>query len=333
MHQRPINPATKNWYSWHRPASRHSTTSTAKTGWTPSTSSIDPDSGTRTIGFGWAGSESGVSSSSIVLLLDARTQESPASAAAFSHLVGDLSVLGTIKYIITLDTDTQLPRDSAKTLIGNMAHPLNRPVYDEKKGRVVDGYTILQPRASTSLTSRTGSRFTRLFAGEAGIDPYTREISDVYQDLFGEGSFVGKGIYDVASFAQASEGRFPENLIWSHDLIEEAYARSALVTDVDLIEIIRSHYPMEASRAPWDTCTGSLPAGYCHGCRTWGASANPTPVPARHWKLLDNIRAAHPVAFVAVHRRNGSGVRKYRGSGPLLVAGAFFVSAAAHLFL
>ncbi len=129
-----------------------------------------------------------------------------------------------------------------------MAHPLNRPVYDAKKGRVTDGYGILQPRASISLASSTSSRFTRLFAGESGIDPYTREISDVYQDLFGEGSFVGKGIYDVAAFAQAVGGRFPENLILSHDLLESGYARSALVADVDLIEEHPTTYPMEASR-------------------------------------------------------------------------------------
>ena len=129
-----------------------------------------------------------------------------------------------------------------------MAHPLNRPVYDAKKGRVVEGYAILQPRASISLTSTSGSWFTRLFAGEAGIDPYTREVSDVYQDLFGEGSFVGKGIYDVEAFSRAVHGRFPENLILSHDLLESGYARSALVTDVDLIEEHPISYAMEASR-------------------------------------------------------------------------------------
>ena len=156
--------------------------------------------------------------------------------AAFSHMVGDLSILGSVKYVITLDTDTQLPRDMARTLIGNMAHPLNRPVYDSDERRIVEGYAILQPRASISLTSAGQSRFTKLFAGESGIDPYTREVSDVYQDIFGEGSFIGKGIYDVDAFRQAVDGRFPENLILSHDLLESGYARSALVPDVDLIE-------------------------------------------------------------------------------------------------
>ncbi len=128
---------------------------------------------------------------------------------AFSEIVGDASILGSIRYVITLDTDTQLPRDAARTLIGNLAHPLNRPVFDAARGRIVEGYAILQPRASISLTSAGQSRFTRLFAGESGIDPYTREVSDVYQDVFGEGSFIGKGIYDVDAFRQAVDGRFP----------------------------------------------------------------------------------------------------------------------------
>ena len=144
---------------------------------------------------------------------------------AFSDIVGDQAVLGSIKYVITLDTDTQLPRDAARTLVGNLAHPLNRPVYDARLGRISAGYAILQPRASIGLTSAGRSRFSKLFAGESGIDPYSREVSDVYQDLFGEGSFIGKGIYDVDAFRQAVDGRFPENLILSHDLLESGYAR------------------------------------------------------------------------------------------------------------
>ena len=167
---------------------------------------------------------------------------------AFVEMVGDMSILGTIKYVITLDTDTQLPRDTARTLVGNMAHPLNRPVYDATCGRIVNGYAILQPRASISLVSASHSWFTKMYAGEAGIDPYTREVSDVYQDIFGEGSFIGKGIYDVDAFRQAIDGRFPENLILSHDLLESGFARSALVTDVDLIEEHPASYAIEISR-------------------------------------------------------------------------------------
>src|SRR6185436_16598731 len=108
---------------------------------------------------------------------------------------GDLSVLPHIKYVITLDTDTQLPRDAARHLAGTIAHSLNRPVYDATRGRVVNGYSILQPRVAVSLPGASRSRFARLFSGDPGIDPYTRTVSDVYQDLFQEGSFIGKGIY------------------------------------------------------------------------------------------------------------------------------------------
>ncbi len=225
--------------------------------------------------------------------------------AAFSERVGDLSILGSIRYVITLDTDTQLPRDAARTIIGNLAHPLNRPVYDAAKGRVVEGYAILQPRASISLTSAGQSRFTKLFAGEAGIDPYTREVSDVYQDLFGEGSFIGKGIYDVDAFRQAVDGRFPENLILSHDLLEGGYARSALVTDVDLIEEHPSSYAIDASRrhrwirGDWQLAGWLLPRvpgppPTADGTdRPTGPQGQrqPNPLSALSvWKLLDNLR-------------------------------------------
>ncbi len=167
---------------------------------------------------------------------------------AFSEIVGNIDFLETIRYVITLDTDTQLPHDTAQALVGNMAHPLNRPVYDSNRKRVVAGYAILQPRVSISMSSANQSRFTQLFAGETGIDPYSREVSDVYQDIFAEGSFVGKGIYDVDAFRQTIDGRFPENLILSHDLLEGGYARSALVTDVNLIEEHPASYTQESSR-------------------------------------------------------------------------------------
>lgn len=217
---------------------------------------------------------------------------------AFTEIVGDCSRLSAIQYVITLDTDTQLPRDTARTLIGNLAHPLNRPVYNAEKGRITEGYAILQPRASISLTSAGHSRFTQLFAGEAGIDPYTREVSDVYQDIFGEGSFIGKGIYDVDAFRQAVDGRFPENLILSHDLLESGYARSALVTDVDLIEEHPGSYPMEASRrhrwirGDWQLAgwlLRSVPGPFSGEDKT--AKRLPNPLSALSmWKLFDNLR-------------------------------------------
>ncbi|MCC7411116.1 MAG: cyclic beta 1-2 glucan synthetase [Gammaproteobacteria bacterium] len=232
--------------------------------------------------------------------------------AAFSDVVGEESILSSIKYVITLDTDTQLPRDAARTLIGNIAHPLNRPVYDAGRQRIVEGYAILQPRVSISLTSAGQSRFTRLFAGESGIDPYTREVSDVYQDVFGEGSFIGKGIYDVDAFRQAVDGRFPENLILSHDLLESGYARSALVTDVDLIEEHPASYAMEASRrhrwirGDWQLSGWLLPRvpGPPGSCGPNGSkpARQPNPLSALSvWKLLDNLRRSLvPLSLLAL---------------------------------
>jgi cellobiose phosphorylase len=223
---------------------------------------------------------------------------------AFSEIVGDVTILGSIKYVITLDTDTQLPRDTARTLVGNMAHPLNRPVYDANKGRIVEGYAILQPRASVSLTSAGQSRFTKLFAGDSGLDPYTREISDVYQDVFGEGSFIGKGIYDVDAFRQAVDGRFPENLILSHDLLEGGYARSALVSDVDFIEEHPASYAIESSRrhrwvrgdwqlAGWllPSVPGSAAASGLNAPIGSKPKRLPNPLSALSvWKIFDNLR-------------------------------------------
>jgi len=217
---------------------------------------------------------------------------------AFSDIVGDQSILGSIQYVITLDTDTQLPRDAARSLVGNLAHPLNRPVYDPAKGRIVEGYAILQPRASISLISAGQSLFTKLFAGDAGLDPYTREVSDVYQDAFGEGSFIGKGIYDVDAFRQAVDGRFPENIILSHDLLESCYARSALVTDVYLIEEHPASIAIEATRrhrwirGDWQLVGWLLPRvpgpPVVAGARS-RRQTNPLSALSL-WKIVDNLR-------------------------------------------
>ena len=151
-------------------------------------------------------------------------------------------------YVITLDTDTQLPRDSARQFASAMAHPLNRAHYDEDRQRVVAGYGILQPRVASSLPGTNRSRYARMCGSEPGIDPYTRAVSDVYQDLFGEGSFIGKGIYDVDAFEQALNGRFPENRILSHDLLEGCYARAGLLSDVLLYEEYPSCYSADVGR-------------------------------------------------------------------------------------
>jgi cyclic beta-1,2-glucan synthetase len=210
----------------------------------------------------------------------------------FSKIVGDLAVLPRIKYVITLDTDTQLPRDAARQLVATMAHPLNRPIYDTEKGLIVEGYTILQPRVAVSLPSAARSRFVKLFSGDSGIDPYTRAVSDVYQDVFHEGSFIGKGIYDVDAFERAVGGKFPENRILSHDLLEGSYARAALVSDVQLFEEFPSRYSADTRRrhrwmrGDWQIATWLLP-------RLPGLDARRVQNPLTglsRWKIFDNLR-------------------------------------------
>jgi cyclic beta-1,2-glucan synthetase len=166
----------------------------------------------------------------------------------FDTVVGEPTRLRDVKYVIVLDSDTELPRDAAHQLVGTIAHWLNRPLYDEARGRVTRGYSILQPRVAITMTSSGRSLFARLFAGEPGIDPYTRAVSDVYQDLFMEGSFIGKGIYDVDAFRRALAGRLPENRILSHDLLEGAHGRSGLVSDVTLFEDQPATYAADVSR-------------------------------------------------------------------------------------
>ncbi len=210
----------------------------------------------------------------------------------FQEIVGDRALLPTIRYVISLDRDTHLARETGAKLAATMAHPLNRPVYDAAKGRVVRGHAVLQPRISVRLTSANRSIYARLTAGDAGIDPYTREVSDIYQDLFGEGSYCGKGIYDVDAFTSATAGRFPENLILSHDLIEGCYARSALVTDVEFIEDVPASYIAEAerrrrwTRGDWQIMGWVLPwVRDATGRRT----RNRLTALSR-WKILDNLR-------------------------------------------
>ncbi len=210
----------------------------------------------------------------------------------FSLVVGNTDVLSNVKYVITLDTDTQLPRDSAWQFVGAMAHPLNRARYDEDKQRVCEGYGILQPRVTVSLPGTNRSRYARLYGGEPGIDPYTRTVSDVYQDLFGEGSFIGKGIYDIDAFERSLKDRFPENRILSHDLLEGCYARSGLVSDVQLYEEYPFRYSADVSRrhrwirGDWQLAGWLLPRVPGPGHRR---QKNPLSGLSR-WKLFDNLR-------------------------------------------
>jgi cellobiose phosphorylase len=224
------------------------------------------------------------------------------SRGCFAEISGDTGILPAIKYVITLDTDTQLPRDAARQLVGTMAHPLNVPRFDDGRGVVNEGYGILQPRVGVSLPSARRSWFVRLFAGDAGIDPYTREVSDVYQDIFREGTFIGKGIYDVDAFERALNGRFPENTILSHDLLESCHARSALVSDVELYEEHPSRYNVDIDRrhrwirGDWQITQWLLPRVPGPDARR---IANPLSALSL-WKIFDNLRRSLVPAGLAL---------------------------------
>lgn len=198
-----------------------------------------------------------------------------------------------VRYVITLDADTRMPRESARRLIGKMAHPLNQARFDAATRRVVDGYGVLQPRVTPSLPiGREGSLFQRIFSSTGGIDPYASAVSDVYQDLFGEGSYTGKGIYDVDAFEAALEGRVPDGTLLSHDLFEGTFARAGLASDVEVVEEFPSRYDVAAARqhrwvrgdwqlVPWIFGRGDASAA--------GRGSSALPLIGR-WKMLDNLR-------------------------------------------
>ncbi len=214
-----------------------------------------------------------------------------ATDTSFSTAVGALEVLPTVRYCLTLDSDTRLPRDAARRLIGIISHPLNQPRFERRSGRVTAGYGVLQPRVSVTMTSAAGSRFARTYAGQTGVDPYTTAVSDVYQDLFGEGIFTGKGLYDVDAFTAALEDRVPENALLSHDLFEGLYARTALVTDVEVVDDYPSSVLAHARRqhrwvrGDWQVLWWLLPFVPSRS----GITRNRLPLIAR-WKILDNLR-------------------------------------------
>ncbi|MDQ2922441.1 MAG: hypothetical protein M3R52_12630, partial [Acidobacteriota bacterium] len=200
--------------------------------------------------------------------------------------------LGQIRYVITLDSDTQLPRDAARKLVGAAIHPLNGPELDPATRLVTRGYGILQPRVSISLESASGSKFARIFSGNTGIDPYTTAVSDVYQDFFGEGNFTGKGLYDVDAFEAALANRVPENSLLSHDLFESLFARAALVTDIELFDGYPASYDAYAkrqhrwTRGDWQIVGWLFPTVPDVSRRRIN---NPLPLISR-WKILDNLR-------------------------------------------
>ncbi|WP_408167795.1 GH36-type glycosyl hydrolase domain-containing protein [Herbaspirillum rhizosphaerae] len=216
---------------------------------------------------------------------------------AFSAVVGDTTGLVNTRYVITLDTDTELPRDAARQFVATMSHPLNRPVYDAAQKKISDGYGILQPRIAVSSPSAQASRYELLYGGETGIDPYTRTVSDVYQDLFGEGSFIGKGIYDVDAFEQVLQERMPENRILSHDLLEGCYARAGLISDVQLYEQYPSRYSADVSRrhrwirGDWQIAAWLWPRVPMNRDAKGKLHYEKTPLSAlSRWKLFDNLR-------------------------------------------
>lgn len=230
-------------------------------------------------------------------LLRASAEE--ARSLSFSVMIGDISVLPTIRYVITLDADTVLPREGAQRLIATLAHPLNQAEFDPRTGKVIAGYTIVQPRVEIMPMSANHSLFTRIYAGDVGLDLYTRAVSNVYQDLFGAGIYVGKGIYDVDAFERSLAGRVPENTLLSHDLFEGIHGRVALATDIVMLEDYPPNYLVHIRRnrrwirGDWQLLPWLLPRVPCAPDEPVnGRSAtrkNDLAVIDR-WKILDNLR-------------------------------------------
>ena len=212
--------------------------------------------------------------------------------SAFVVHEGERGALDTVRYAVTVDADTLLPPGTVARLVATLAHPLNHARFDRRTGRVRRGYALLQPRVEISPMAGTQTLFARLFTGDTAIDIYSRAVSDIYQDLFGAGIFVGKGAYDVRAFHASVDGRMPENRILSHDLLEGAHGRAALATDIVLYESFPSTYPEYARRLHrWIRGDWQL-----LGWIGWrapgpdGTSLRPRISGIDRWKLLDNLR-------------------------------------------
>ena len=214
---------------------------------------------------------------------------------SFSLHVGTPDGLLGIRFVITLDSDTQLPMGSAHRLVGLLAHPLNRAVFDGETGRVIGGFTIVQPSIETSPSSARPSPFSRIFTGDVGFDIYTHASSELYQDLFGSGIYVGKGIYDVDAFMRSVEGRVPENALVSHDLFEGIHGRTALASDIRLFEGFPPDYATYAKRmhrwvrGDWQLLSWLLPRVPV-GQEEKGARVKNRLAPIDRWKIADNLR-------------------------------------------
>ena len=221
---------------------------------------------------------------------------------SFPVKVGDLATLPKIRFVITLDSDTELPRGAARRMVGTMAHPLNQAIIDPERGVVVTGYGILQPRVGVSVQSSARSRLASIYSGQTGLDIYTHAASDVYQDLYGEGIFVGKGIYEVETLHRVLDRRFPRNALLSHDLVEGAYARAGLVSDIQVIEDYPSHYSAHNRRkhrwlrGDWQIAEWIRPLVPEESGQK---VRNPLSVVSR-WKIFDNLRRSlvEPALFL-----------------------------------
>ncbi len=212
---------------------------------------------------------------------------------------GNLEILPGTRFVITLDADTLLPRGNARRLIGAMAHPLNRPLFDQQTGRIVSGYSILQPRTEIMPASANQTLFTRIFAGTSGLDLYTHAVSDLYQDLFGEGIYVGKGIYDVAAFDKSLSGQVPENALLSHDLFEGIQGRAGLVSDIALYEEYPPSYLSFIRRMRrWIRGDWQILPWLLLGSHRLPGSAHLTVID--RWKMIDNLQRSllQPFLFV-----------------------------------
>lgn len=246
----------------------------------------------------------------------------------FATIEGDLQGLRDVRYVIVLDADTSLPPQSAWKMAATLAHPLNQPAIDPKRKCVDEGYGMLQPRLAASLPNSRQSLFTRLFAGDVGIDPYTREISNIYQDLLGQAQFIGKGIYEVKTFAAVLGKRFPENRILSHDMIEGCYTRCGFLNDVELVEEHPSRYLADVSRrfrwarGDWQIARWLLPT-------VPGPDGESHPNPLRflaQWMIVDNLRRTLvPLAFLGALLLGWFGVAPAALSWTALLAAIYFL--------
>jgi len=220
---------------------------------------------------------------------------------SFPAKVGDCSLLSSVRFVITLDSDTELPRGSASRMVGALAHPLNRAIVDPIRNIVVAGYGILQPRVDVSVRCAARSRLAAVFSGASGLDPYTHAVSDAYQDLYGEGTFAGKGIYEVDTMVRVLDRRFPRNSLLSHDLLEGAYARAGLATDIVIIEDYPTHYSAYSRRKHrWLRGDWQIVEWLRDRVRDESGARVPNPISlVSRWKILDNLRRSlvEPATF------------------------------------